>query len=85
MPPSCAVSATSPRLSWESARTRRPSVPEGLDDGPSFLAQAVALAVYIALGYFLKSVVLNWIVGPLFLVMVLHVVPRAFRRRRETS
>jgi hypothetical protein len=49
-------------------------------------AYVVALAVYVAAGYFVKSVVLNWIIGPLFLVLVLHLVPRALgtlgRRRR---
>ena len=45
-------------------------------------AYVAALVVYIALGYFLKSAVLNWIVGPLWLVLVLHVIPKAIGRRK---
>ena len=45
-------------------------------------AYVVALAVYVVLGYFLKSAVLNWIVGPLWLVLVLHLLPKALGRRR---
>ena len=46
------------------------------------LAYVVALAVYVALGFWLRSVVLNWIVGPLFLLIVLSVIPRLATRRR---
>lgn len=38
---------------------------------------AVALVVYVVLGLLTKSVVLNWIVGPLFLLIVLDLLPRA--------
>ena len=37
---------------------------------------AVALLAYIAIGYFTKSVVLNWVVGPLFPLLVLYLLPR---------
>lgn len=43
-------------------------------------AFAAALVIYIALGVTVKSVVLNWIVGPLFPVIVLYAVPAAVRR-----
>ncbi len=39
-----------------------------------------ALVVYVALGLVVKSTVLNWIVGPLFPVLVLYVIPHAIRR-----
>ncbi|HET9443540.1 MAG TPA: hypothetical protein VFO65_09465 [Acidimicrobiales bacterium] len=46
---------------------------------------AVAVLVYVPLGVLLKAVVLNWIVGPLFPVLVVYVIPalvrRAWRRR----
>lgn len=45
-------------------------------------AYVIALVAYVVFGYFLKSFVLNWIVGPLFLLIVLHLVPKAFGRRR---
>ena len=45
-------------------------------------AYVAAFVAYVALGYVLKSGVLNWIVGPLWLVTVLHVIPRAIGRRR---
>jgi hypothetical protein len=45
----------------------------------------VALVVYVALGIFTKTVVLNWIIGPLFLLLVLYLIPTLVRRvaRRE--
>lgn len=46
-------------------------------------AFAAALVIYIALGVTVKSVVLNWIVGPLFPVVVLYAVPAALRRARR--
>ena len=57
-----------------------PEAPEP-EDAPA-AAYVTAFVVYVALGYFLKSVVLNWIVGPLFLLVVLYVVPKAFGRVR---
>ena len=43
----------------------------------------VAFVVYVALGLVVKSAVLNWLVGPLFLVVVLDVVPRLATRFRR--
>ena len=37
---------------------------------------AVTLVAYIAIGYLTKSVVLNWVVGPLFPLLVLYLLPR---------
>ncbi len=51
------------------------------EDAPA-AAYVAAFVVYVVLGYFLKSVVLNWIVGPLFLLLVLYVVPKALGRVR---
>lgn len=39
-----------------------------------------ALVVYIAAGYFLKTWLLNWIIGPLFLLIVLYLLPTWFAR-----
>lgn len=39
-----------------------------------------ALVMYVAAGYFLKSWLLNWVVGPLFMLIVLYLVPAAIRR-----
>ena len=44
-------------------------------------AWAVLLVVYVALGLVLKSVVLNWIIGPLFPLFFLYLVPRWAGRR----
>jgi hypothetical protein len=41
---------------------------------------AVAVAVYIPAGVFLKTIVLNWVVGLLFPVLVVHVLPAGIRR-----
>ena len=52
------------------------------DGARSFWIQhSVALVFYVALGLFLKSVVINWIAGPLFPLIVLHLIPRAARHR----
>lgn len=41
---------------------------------------AVMLVVYVVLGLTLKVVVLNWVVGPLFLLFALYVIPRTWQR-----
>ena len=48
-------------------------------------AWLVLFVVYVALGVVLKSVVLNWIVGPLFPLVFLYVLPRARGRRRAQT
>ena len=45
-------------------------------------AFVLALAVYVLLGVTVKTVVLNWIVGPLFPVLVLYLIPRLVRRAK---
>ena len=44
---------------------------------------ALALVGFVALGWATKSVVLNWIIGPLFPLLVLYVIPSFWRRVRE--
>lgn len=44
----------------------------------------VALVVYVALGLLLRSIVLNWVVGPLFLLLTLYLLPLAVRRLVRT-
>lgn len=46
---------------------------------------AVAAVVYITLGYFLKTLVLNWIVGPLFPLLVVYLIPNWIRRARRKA
>ena len=46
----------------------------------AFVWYLAAFVVYVVLGLAFKSVVLNWIVGPLFLLLTLHVLPSALRR-----
>jgi hypothetical protein len=41
---------------------------------------ALALSLYVLLAVVLRSVALNWVVGPLFLLIVLDVLPRALGR-----
>ena len=48
---------------------------------PPLIAYVATLVVYLVLGYVFRSVVLNWIIGPLFLVGCLYVVPRLLGRR----
>jgi hypothetical protein len=40
----------------------------------------LALLSFVVLGLVLKTFVLNWVVGPLYLVVVLHALPRGLRR-----
>ena len=42
-----------------------------------------AAAIYIPAGVFLKTVVLNWMVGILFPLLVVCLVPKWIRRRRS--
>ncbi|WP_026874458.1 hypothetical protein [Jiangella gansuensis] len=50
---------------------------------------AFALVTYVAAGYFYKPVLMNWTLGPLFLLVVLYVVPTvaraAWNRLRPSS
>lgn len=41
---------------------------------------ALTFASYVALGYVLRSLVLNWIVGPLYPLFVMYLVPTWLRR-----
>jgi hypothetical protein len=50
--------------------------------GPGVLGYVVALVVFVALGLMLKTVVVNWVVGPLFPLLVLGVVPASVARCR---
>lgn len=43
---------------------------------------ALAAGVYIPAGVFLKTIVLNWIVGILFPLLVVYIIPAAVRRCR---
>lgn len=56
---------------------------DGADVGIGWYA--VALGAYIAAGFFLKSAVLNWIVGPLFPLAVFYAVPALLRRRSRPA
>ncbi|MGK2928260.1 MAG: hypothetical protein ACSLFO_01645 [Acidimicrobiales bacterium] len=42
-----------------------------------------ALAVFVVAGYYLKTWLLNWIVGPLFLLIALYLLPTWFGRLRR--
>ena len=61
------------------------STAETWGPGAGPLLYALAFAVYVVLGLLTGSVVLNWIVGPLFPLLALFVVPRLVRgvTRRE--
>ena len=47
---------------------------------PSPIWFVVSFAVYVALGLVTRSTVLNWIVGPLWLLVTLYVLPLVGRR-----
>jgi hypothetical protein len=48
------------------------------------VAWGVLLAVYVVFGLLVKSFVLNWIVGPLFPLFFLYLLPRFLRGRPTT-
>lgn len=48
-----------------------------LHDPTSGLWFAISTALFVVLGLFLKSRLLNWVAGPLFPVVLLYMVPRA--------
>ena len=54
-----------------------------------FFLYGIAAVTYIVLGVFLQTFVLNWVVGPLYLLLVVWIVPDWIRnlrlRRREQS
>jgi hypothetical protein len=56
------------------------STPDVWGPGPRPWAYLAALVVYVVLGLVFRSVVLNWIVGPLFLLLALYLLPLAARR-----
>ena len=49
--------------------------------GFSTPAYLVALGLYVLLGLVFKSAVLNWVVGPLFPLAVLYLLPNLLRRK----
>jgi hypothetical protein len=53
--------------------------PDTWGPGPGPWLYGLALVAYVALGLLTRSVVLNWIIGPLFLLLALYVLPRALR------
>ena len=42
---------------------------------------AVVFVIYVVLGVVTKTYVLNWIIGPLFLLITLELIPRLFGRK----
>ena len=52
------------------------STPDTWGPGPGAWAYVAAFLAYVALGLLTRSVVLNWIVGPLFPLLALYLVPR---------
>lgn len=78
MPPSPDAQVAAPDLDVD-VETRA-AASGSLLDNP--VAWALLLVAYVGLGIAVKSVVLNWIVGPLFPLVFLHLLPRALRRRR---
>jgi hypothetical protein len=56
--------------------------PEAEARGTGVTGYAVALVVYVALGLLLKAVVVNWVVGPLFPLLLLGPLPAVAGRSR---
>ena len=46
-----------------------------------FLPFVVVFVIYVVLGVMGKTFLLNWIIGPLFLVITLELIPRLFGRK----
>ena len=56
------------------------SRPDAVGPGPGPWLYVVAFVAYVVLGLLTRSVVLNWIVGPLFPLLALYLVPRVIRK-----
>ena len=56
---------------------------EQIDDIPRPGWFVASFALYVTLGVLFKSTVLNWVVGPLWLVLTLWLVPALARRVRD--
>ena len=52
-------------------------------EAPTTFALVVSFIVYVALGVAFKGLVLNWVVGPLWLLLTLYLLPLAFDRARQ--
>lgn len=61
------------------------SDPEVWGPGPAPWRYVLVFVVYVGLGVLTRSVVLNWIVGPLFPLLALYVVPKLARDLVERS
>jgi hypothetical protein len=46
-----------------------------------FLPFVVVFVIYVVLGVTTKTYFLNWIIGPLFLLITLELIPRLFGRK----
>ena len=53
------------------------------DDDLPVWAYGLSFVVYVVLGYNFTSVVLNWIVGPLWLLATLYLLPKWLRSRER--
>jgi hypothetical protein len=52
-------------------------------DRTELLRYALAIVTYIPLGVFVRTAVLNWIIGPLYFVMVVSTVPRLLAGKKR--
>ena len=58
------------------------------DDGSdrnALLWFLLALALYVVLGLFAKSLLLNWVVGPLFPLVVIGILPLIWKSQRGVA
>jgi hypothetical protein len=46
-----------------------------------FLPFVVVFVIYVTLGVMGRTFLLNWIIGPLFLLITLELIPRLFGRK----
>lgn len=66
----------------------KPVLRQDKDSVRTIFSYFIVLVLYIVLGYNFKTVFLNWIVGPLFLVITLYYIPLLTRlvfNRKETT
>ena len=67
----------------------KPVLRQDKDSVRTIFSYFIVLVLYIVLGYNFKTVFLNWIVGPLFLVITLYYIPLltglVFNRKETTN
>jgi hypothetical protein len=63
-----------------------PDLTTAEEDGPRTVVMWVlVLILYVVLGYWFKTVFLNWIIGPIFPFVLMYLVPAIWQRLTQSQ